>query len=108
MGCCATNVTNGIMQAVKAFQNLHMIPWQSTRCWHGSAHHDIKGPAAMTQISSLQSKIESLSTKVEDNVKVSQAALVAKVEQLTTSMKNPMKLVRQSLKEQEQSVDIQT
>ena len=41
-------------------------------------------------------------------MKVSQAALVAKVEQLTTSMKDHMKLVSQSLKKQEQSVDIQT
>ena len=41
-------------------------------------------------------------------MKVSQSALVAKVQQLTMSMNDHMKRVSQSLKEQEQSVDTQT
>ena len=89
--------------AYDALAKYKMLAWLCPPCKDALKGHD-----TMTQISSLESKLDSLSSKVEDHVKVSQAALVAKVEQLTVSMKDHMKLVNQSLKEQEQSVDTQT
>ena len=86
-----------------ALAKYKMLAWLCPPCKDAIKRHN-----TMAQISSLESKLESLSMKIEDHVKVSQAALVAKVEQLTTSMKDNIKLVSQSLKEQEQSVDTQT
>ena len=90
--------------AYDALTKYRMLAWLCPPC-----KESIKGTEApQPQLATLESKVQELSAKVDEHLKLGQAALVARVEQLTESMSAHMKRVSQSLKEQEQSVVDQT
>ena len=107
-----TIVTSGFMPAVRGFLNQHMIHSQSTRsfqwmcvsCKETLKSHD----KDESQLAALESKVESLSSTVQDQMELGHAPLVVRVEQLADTVKEHMRLVGQSLREQERSVECQT
>ena len=90
--------------AYDALSKYKVLSWMCVQCKETLKSHD----KDESQLAALESKVESLSSTVQDQMQLGHAVLVARVEQLADTVKEHMRLVGQSLREQEQSVECQT
>ena len=89
--------------AYEALSKYQVLTWLCTTCKESLKGHNL------TQLASLESKVDQLAVVVKDHTeRLEHPSLLSKVESLSKTVEKHMKLVGQSLKEQERAVDSQT